>query len=155
MNSRIEPSGGRARLPRMLRLASNVRIGAASRPDSRVLVRIPGCSSGFPGAGAGLAWGVRTWPEARAVTGNDHGGDFEYPLAAAGQHRLVRAERVHGRSLGAPPGMRAHAGAVRGGCHRADVLVGMAGGGDQPDRRAQLGAFRVPGDPQVAVVDGP
>src|SRR6266699_5863312 len=107
------------------------------------------------GPGAGLARGAWAWPEARAVTGDDHGGDVEYPLAAPCQHGLVRAERVHRRPLGAPPGMCADVDAVRGGCHRADVLVGMPGGGDQPDRRAQFGAFRVPGDPQVALVDGP
>ncbi len=65
------------------------------------------------------------------------------------------SERVVRRTLRAPPGMGAHVHAVGGRGDRADVLIGVSGGGDQPDRRTQLGTLGIPGDPQVAVVDRP
>src|SRR5215472_6685014 len=98
---------------------------------------------------------VRPGPEARPVTGNDHGSDLEDPGAAAGERSRVWAERVVRRAGRGPPRVGADVGPVGGGGHGADVLLGVARRGDQPDRWAQLGALGFAVDPQVPVVSRP
>src|SRR5262249_41859087 len=84
------------------------------------------------------AGGVRARPEGGAVAGHDHRRHREDALPASLQRRLVGAERVDRRAVRRPPRVRAGVDAIGGGGQGGDVLVGVAGGGHQPDRAGEV-----------------
>ena len=89
------------------------------------------------------------------MTGDDHRGEGQQQVPADVQGGGVRAERIVGRAGGGPPRVGAGEHAVWRGRHRGNVLGGVPGGAQQPDRGRELRAVGVLVDPPVPRVHGP